>query len=198
MITFPIPKQLATDPVFYEGFLNTSHIAKLQTQLKEIDFESAMIVGENNSQVNQKEIRESNIKWIPPSNNWEWLYDLLIESVYTANQSFYNFSIDYSKEYIQFTEYDYSYKGHYTWHMDMGSIHQTIRKLSLVIQLSNPEGYEGGELEICNGNLKKPITAPKTQGSLTIFPSYLLHRVTPVTKGTRRSLVWWVGGSQLR
>jgi PKHD-type hydroxylase len=65
------------------------------------------------------------------------------------------------------------------------------RKLSLVCQLSDPSEYEGGELQINTGEI---FTPEKQKGTVILFPSYLLHRVTPVTKGTRRSLVLWIEG----
>jgi PKHD-type hydroxylase len=71
-----------------------------------------------------------------------------------------------------------------------------LRKISLVVQMSDPEDYEGGSLELNTGG---PIVEPtKTKGSVIIFPSYLLHRVTPVTSGLRKSLVLWAGGSSLK
>ena len=64
------------------------------------------------------------------------------------------------------------------------------------MQLSSPDEYEGGDLEINIGST--PLKVKKQKGHIAIFPSFLLHRVSPVTKGLRKSLVWWVGGSQFR
>ena len=96
---------------------------------------------------------------------------------------------------VQYSIY-YDNGGHYGWHIDMGSGFAEKRKISGVIQLSNPEEYEGGELQ-----LQMPlgeITAPKDKGSLSLFPSYIRHRVTPVSKGVRKSLVVWASGPAFR
>ena len=71
----------------------------------------------------------------------------------------------------------------------------TIRKLSITIQLSSPQDYEGGDLILHNG---EPEKMQKELGKLIVFPSYTLHEVTPVTKGTRYSLVAWVAGKPFR
>ena len=71
-----------------------------------------------------------------------------------------------------------------------------VRKLSISIQLTNPEEYEGGELYLYNDD--KGTLMDKTQGTLILFPSYVLHEVMPVTKGTRNSLVTWVTGKQFK
>jgi PKHD-type hydroxylase len=97
----------------------------------------------------------------------------------------------YFKEQLQLSEYNGDDEGHYDWHMDCGKEVNT-RKLSLSIQMSDPEEYEGGELNIhTHAGIS---TAPKLKGTVILFPSYLLHRVTKVTKGNRKSLVCWIHG----
>jgi PKHD-type hydroxylase len=80
--------------------------------------------------------------------------------------------------------------------MDMGDFPQNTRKISITIQLSNPDDYDGGDLEFWLG--KTPEKAPREQAFAVLFPSYLMHRVTPVTRGMRKSLVVWVGGDTFR
>ena len=69
---------------------------------------------------------------------------------------------------------------------------ENVRKISLSLQLSDASEYEGGELLVTHGS--KPDVARKNRGSITFFPSYIMHEVTPVTKGTRKSIVGWVTG----
>jgi PKHD-type hydroxylase len=71
-----------------------------------------------------------------------------------------------------------------------------VRKLSISIQLTDPNEYEGGELYLYDDD--KGTVMDKTQGTLILFPSYVLHEVVPVTKGTRNSLVTWVTGKQFK
>ena len=113
-----------------------------------------------------------------------------------ANDTLWDFDITMMREEAQYTEY-YEGGGHYGWHMDTGSGILSQRKISITVQLSDPEEYEGGDLELWFGG-DEPIQAPKGKGIGVIFPSYMMHRVTPVTKGTRKSLVLWVGGSHYR
>jgi len=111
-----------------------------------------------------------------------------------ANKDFFNFELSSLTENLQYTEYDESVQGHYDWHFDIGEGPLNCnRKLSISIQLSDPADYEGGQLEFAMGKV-----AEKEQGTMVIFPSYLQHRVTPVTKGTRRSLVTWITGQPFR
>ena len=75
-----------------------------------------------------------------------------------------------------------------------------LRKVSLTVQLSDPSEYEGGDLEISKGGLSEDsgYKMHRGKGTVVIFPSYMMHRVTPVTRGTRRSFVLWVGGSHYK
>jgi PKHD-type hydroxylase len=138
------------------------------------------------------DIRVSQVYWLPKTQKFLDVYSKIFELVGHSNDVFFNFHLDAINENIQYTVYDSSYKGYYGWHLDVGQ-HNSRRKLSVVVQLSDPSEYEGGELQIWTGT-KEPTVVEKEKGTVIIFPSYLLHQVTPVTKGTRRSLVLWVEG----
>lgn len=138
--------------------------------------------------------RKSGIYWIPKTEQWGELYNKIVNLVAQANKDFYNFELSSLTENLQYTEYDESVQGHYDWHFDIGEGPLNCnRKLSVSIQLSDPADYEGGQLEFSMGKV-----AERDQGTMVIFPSYLQHRVTPVTKGTRRSLVTWITGQPFR
>ena len=102
---------------------------------------------------------------------------------------------------LQFTQYDGDKEQRYDWHVDhfLGDIEETIRKISFTILLN--DDFEGGEFEIEAGS---PVADPRIheiklkKGDAVLFPSYQWHRVRPVTKGTRHSLVGWVRGPQWR
>jgi len=146
-------------------------------------------VGGDSNLVNAS-IRRSKIFWLPKNEEFFPIYDLLFKHIIKCNNEFYHFRLSEIIENIQYTVYDASDQGYYDWHLDMGP-GKARRKLSLVCQLSDPSEYEGGELQIHNGQVTVP---EKEKGVIILFPSYLLHRVTPVTKGTRRSLVLWIDG----
>jgi PKHD-type hydroxylase len=98
------------------------------------------------------------------------------------------------QEGLQFTEYN-APSGHYGKHVD-NIFNGQIRKLSVSVQLTDPTKYEGGNIELYLAN--EPAIMTKKQGSLILFPSSVLHAVTPVTKGTRHSLVGWITGKPFK
>lgn len=136
------------------------------------------------------EVRRSKVYWLPKTDEFIEIYKIIHKLVGQANSDFFNFKLGEIREKLQYTVYSENDQGHYDWHLDMGPGNGR-RKLSVVCQLSDPSEYEGGELQINNGQIR---TVEKDKGTVIIFPSYLLHRVTPVTKGTRKSLVLWIEG----
>ena len=112
-----------------------------------------------------------------------------------ANQKMWKFDLSTMNESIQYTEYYGSQEGGYDWHMDCGIEIQNQRKISVTVQLSDSNEYEGGDLQF---NIGKEMTAPSQKGAAILFPSFYLHRVTPVTSGIRKSFVLWVGGEPYR
>ena len=149
-----------------------------------------------------KKKRDSNIVWLSEP----WIYNEIHPYIHQANKNAgWNFQWDYS-EACQFTKYKQDQ--YYGWHCDSWdgpyvdinnkNYNGKIRKLSVTCVLSKPEDYEGGELEFDFGTDEpdkkhnvRSCTEIKTQGSLVVFPSFVRHRVKPVTKGTRYSLVIW-------
>jgi len=140
------------------------------------------------------EKRKSNISWIAPQEenlDNSWLFKKIANLAYAANEHMYKFDIYGMYEALQYTVYDGSEDGFYCAHVDHGKNFYK-RKLSIVIQLSDPSEYEGGDLLTITSD--SPKAMPKGLGMAVIFPSWMLHEVTPVTKGTRRSLVCWISG----
>jgi PKHD-type hydroxylase len=149
--------------------------------------------------------RQSHIAWLHD----EWIYKEIRPYIHKANkEAGWNFEWDLSES-IQFTHYQLNY--HYGWHRDAAdrpysgldkSRDGKIRKLSVTISLSAPEDYRGGNLEFnFFNNIKSKAQVCeeiKPQGSIVVFPSFVYHRVTPVTKGTRYSLVLWQLGKPFK
>jgi PKHD-type hydroxylase len=160
--------------------------------------------GTGQSGVN-KDIRRSNVRWFDRIfYENDWLFSRMEHAFQFANLNAFNFDISYFKE-IQFTEYDASYEGKYDWHEDctFARNHPSRRKISMVVQLTDPSEYEGGNLELDTGQMGGEDQQPKVDdlrrvGTTIIFPSFLRHRVTPVTKGKRYSLVSWYEGPPFR
>lgn len=153
----------------------------------------ATTVGEEMNQ-EVSEYRVSDIAWLSNNPKTTWLFDRIADLAIKANSEMWNFDIwDYQDD-LQYTSY-YGNGGHYDWHADLGP-GISNRKLSIVLQLSNPDEYEGGELQMNTGGTI--INVPKEKGLICFFPSFVLHRVTPLSSGLRRSLVTWLCGANLR
>ena len=112
------------------------------------------------------------------------------------NSKFYNFDLSGFVEDMQFTVFEGNESGHYAWHIDASHNSIAPRKLSIVLQLSDPLEYEGGELQTMNSN--SPSSVTRQRGLIAAFPSWALHRVTPVTSGVRKSIVVWIAGPEFR
>lgn len=180
---------------YKEGFSNV----ELQKIYKNIDSIPFIDAGTGNESIKDKKVRSSKIKWIPQNDEWEWLYQKLMEMIVQANKSLWNFDLHSVSDCIQYTEYHAEENGHYEWHQDIGPGWLSKRKISVTVQLAGPDEYEGGELEYWKGGpLQYADKAPKGKGVVFIFPSFMMHRVTPVTKGIRRSFVLWVGGEPFK
>lgn len=174
---------------FYNTF-NQAELNILENGLTKLSFEKAVTVGGGGD-----DIRSSQIKWIPQHPQFEWLYFKMMNLALEANQNLWDFDLHTINDNIQYTEYYASQNGHYDWHQDVGPNNLSQRKLSIVIQLN--DDYEGGELQIWQGG-QSYQTLPKQKGFTTCFPSYMMHRVLPVTEGIRKSLVLWIGGGRYR
>ena len=142
----------------------------------------------------ESDVRDSKISWLYSTDNIEWVFRKVTDITLNLNERFFKFDLFGLNEGFQFTNYE-APSGKYGKHVDRG-INMCVRKLSISIQLTNPEEYEGGELKLYDG--EEETVMDKTQGTLIIFPSYVLHEVMPVTKGTRNSLVTWVTGKQFK
>lgn len=140
-------------------------------------------------------IRKAKVGWIENNNDSGFIYDKLGYIGRMLNGQFFEFDLYGFVEDIQYTVYQ-SGSDKYEWHMDKGNLNAPPRKLSLVVQLSDPSEYEGGDLEFMVQF--EPITAEKKKGLIYAFPSYVMHRVTPVTAGTRKTLVIWLCGNKFR
>jgi len=179
---------------FQAGF-NKAELEKIYNDLEKVPFKEATLLGDTSK--TNKEIRSSRVKWIPNNGHWEWLYTKLMNLAEIANKELWNFDLISAPELIQYTEYLAEDEGHYTWHQDIGPGMASHRKVSLTVQLSEPDEYEGGDLELWQGG-NAYVTAKRGAGVVFIFPSYMMHRVSKVTKGKRRSFVLWVGGQHYR
>lgn len=141
------------------------------------------------------EIRESNIVFLD-TKDMPWVFERLGFIVNDLNSQYFNFDLWGFAEGLQFTEYN-APGGKYDSHIDK-MYDGLIRKLSVVVQLTDPSEYDDGELHLLYRGERSPEIMSKQQGDLFAFPSYTLHKVTPVTRGTRHSLVGWITGKPFK
>lgn len=150
--------------------------------------------GQEASSKQKDSVRKSTVRWLYDDiGELDWVYERLFNMTNEANDHLWNFNLSHAGEVLQYTEYPEN-GGHYDWHIDCGHNMQAQRKISITVQLN--DDYDGGELELWRG--QSPATAHKEKGTVVIFPSYMLHRVAPVTNGVRNSLVLWIGGDHYR
>ena len=181
-----------TDFYWFKDGFSATELELIESMTLKIPFEVAATGQDDKSTIS--EYRKSQIKWCPQNEEWNWVYTKLHNMIKEANDTMWKFDLSTMNEQIQYTEY-YEGGGHYDWHMDCGIGIQNQRKVSVTVQLSPPDDYQGGDLEF---NIGRRLSAQRHQGAAVIFPSFYLHRVTPVTKGTRKSFVLWVGGEPYR
>ena len=157
------------------------------------NIKQALVGLEGTSDGVNTQVRRSQTGWIDNEHLLMFLHGFANQ----ANLRTFNVDLNMKAD-IQYTVYEASEKGHYDWHEDVmwNTPHDTDRKLSVTVQLTDGSEYEGGDFELAGTNLPRDLL--RTKGTVLVFPSYLRHRVTPVTKGTRKSLVAWFEGPHWR
>lgn len=179
-------------------------------ELQQIEFLSklkplrkATTVAQRNGQiVDDNPIRISSNSFHGYTDENSWFFEKLNAAIESINNSVYGFDLYGYKDY-QYTEYYGDEKGKYGVHMDLIMTEAKpaelldTRKLSLSLLLSDQEkDFTGGDFLIYEGGSPTKINAPK--GSMIFFPSFMLHEVTPVLSGVRKSIVVWVEGPKFR
>jgi PKHD-type hydroxylase len=151
-------------------------------------------VGGGQGGVIDTKVRTSHISWIP-FNKMPEMYKTLENVMHRTNNNHFGFEGMKITEQAQYTEYPAG--GFYDWHMDsdvVGMNEPPVRKISMTCLLSHESEFEGGGLELMSDG---KIARPK-QGQAIFFASYIRHRVIPITKGVRKSLVVWFGGPSFK
>lgn len=176
---------------WFENAFKPEDFEALEKLQASIPFKKAAISAETD-----ESYRKSDIKWLGQHvAEARWLYEKFVAMVTEANSSLWNFELTGIFDDLQYTVY-HEGGGHYDWHMDTGSGVFSKRKVSITLQLSGPDEYEGGDFEFLLG--KDVTKLPRKKGCAIVFPSFFLHRVAPVTKGVRKSLVLWISGQPYR
>ncbi|MGE5615724.1 MAG: 2OG-Fe(II) oxygenase [Bacillota bacterium] len=138
--------------------------------------------------------RRCGTAWIAHGRDSDWIYERIVGAVREANRK-YGFDIVGMMDPLQFLRYEGETRDEIAWHMDCGEGANTTRKLSVTVQLSDPADYDGGDLEFM-GLPSSSFT--RHRGAAVLFPSLLAHRIAPVTRGVRHSLVAFFNGPPFR
>ena len=176
----------------------TPERCKFITDISKNDVYAARVANNDDYEsVEDTNIRSSFVSLLDSSDpELEWLFRECTSQVLHLNDKFFHLDIE-KIESLQYGEYRETANGHFDRHIDALRFSSGgFRKLSFSIQLSDPSEYEGGDLVLHYG--PSGVVSPKEQGTLIMFPSTMLHEVTPVTRGVRRSLVGWVLGPRLK
>lgn len=143
------------------------------------------------------QIRRAELVWLDDLPHAAWVMERMLRLVADANRESFGFDLTDFAESAQVARYGAERSGHFDWHSDIGAgALAARRKLTVVVQLSEPSDYDGGSLELRPHSSIR--TVPRDRGSAVVFPSFVLHRVTPVTRGTRWSLTLWSHGPAFR
>ena len=151
--------------------------------------EAAQIFSSDQS---MQSVRSCTVRWLQD----DWIQSLLWACVREANEASFQVEVRNRAE-IQLVEYTEAQSDHYDWHHDVQWYGQSEfdRKLSVTMQLSDTDAYEGGDFEF---EEVKTTADFRTRGTVLIFPSYLRHKIHPVTRGKRQALVAWFYGPRWR
>lgn len=144
-------------------------------------------------------VRDTDIVWLHPNRDNEWVHHKLSHLLGHINHD--KFQVDLTSfDGFQFSKYEVG--GHYHWHIDVmnrppnAALH---RKLSVVLALTDPEEYDGGELLLNrSGSQDHPDAMKPNKGDVIVFYSFVPHKVAPVTRGVRQTLVTWAMGDKFR
>jgi PKHD-type hydroxylase len=184
---------------YWDTAFNDDEMIKLCDYVKKFKLTSGKTIGSNQEELLNTEYRVSNVNFFTPDEENTWIFNKFNFVIQNINERYYNFDL-IGYDAIQYSEYDKN--GKYDFHVDtlMGKIIDNIddtRKLSLVMLLNDPDkDFKGGNFEIKTAMSDTKIEM--TKGKIILFPSFILHRVTPVTKGIRKSLVLWVTGPKFK
>jgi PKHD-type hydroxylase len=165
--------------------LNSEQVDRITAIALRQPVEEATVFSDGES---MRGIRSCTVRWLDD----EWIRALLWSYVEQANNSGFHVALERRSE-MQFTEYNAEKGAHYDWHHDVKWNGQSAydRKLSITVQLSGADEYQGGDFEFDEVKTNADF---RSKGTVLVFPSYLRHRIHPITLGTRRALVSWFFG----
>lgn len=198
---FPIPPRITygqDEMAYWDNFLTEQEINFILSQPEWLNTEQGSIGGSNGESLVNPGTRKSSVAWIDGKPEMIPIWNKLANVVAEINRRYFHFDLTGFHEPMQLSVYSAKDGGHYDWHVDACSKDIAVpRKLSMSLLLSDTSEFEGGQFQVKTVT-DNAQTLETKRGRAWFFPSYMLHRVAPVTKGVRRSLVIWVGGPSFK
>lgn len=194
--------------VYWDNLFSDEELQKVIDYCETLEKIKGTTIGKDGDEEKTNPARNSTIAWANPDKDNHWIFDRFLFVIERLNERFYEFDLN-GFESFQYTIYEAKEDEQpqkYDSHMDtiLGtdkpiSMIET-RKLSLSLILSDPSEYEGGEFYIQTGSPDedKLLKMDQVKGRVLAFPSFMIHKVAPVTKGIRRSIVVWVDGPKFK
>ena len=181
---------------YYKSYFSPEYCNQIVEKTKDLSFNSG-IIGLNGDTLNNN-IRKSEVLWIYPQ-DFPQLYEEMWKLERQANKEWFGFHVD-NLEYIQLARYNSTISGEYKRHQDVFWINNESRhrKLTAIIQLTDPNTYTGGDFTLFDCNEYPNPEDIKQQGTVIFIPSFIFHQVNPITSGIRHSLVMWFEGPKWR
>jgi PKHD-type hydroxylase len=199
LINYSLSREfLFTHSVKVANFLNEAEIKAVENFLTDKELTDGVVGFGLETKIDNA--RKSKIHFFDYSQEMKWLFEKINKVIETVNEEYYNFDLN-GYDSIQYSEYRTEDNGRYDFHTDF--VHDSIpqkdydymtRKLSFSLMLN--DDYVGGDFEFLVS--QEPMRHNLKKGDILLFPSFFVHRVTPVTEGVRKSLVSWVTGPKFR
>ena len=188
--------------IYRENFLSGDECDKIIEELDTEDLEDGQLVGDYEEGIINKNVRRTLNKDIifdrykKPFDDTN-LFNRVESALKIANIQYFNYDVE-GIDKLRFLKYGIG--GRYEWHTDYGRHECSMRKLTGIIQLSDSNDYEGGDFEfgLTDTEGSGLLKGNRNKGCLLVFPSFLSHRVAPLTKGKRYSIITWLEGNTFR
>lgn len=211
----PVIRQSIIHPYCYwHDTFNNDEIENICSLMDEYKLDEAHIASDNPDKskievgnpipVIDHQIRRSKVSFHSVNEKNKWIFERLNALIEMMNNRWFNFDLN-GYDQFQYAEYHDYQQGYYDWHVDIflgnhpKQAYSETRKLSLTFLLNEPEkDFQGGHLQFGNSNDKDAESVFLKKGTIILFPSWMRHRVTPVTKGVRKSIVVWVLGPKFK
>jgi PKHD-type hydroxylase len=178
------------------GGLSPSEVAAILGAMDDGLMERGRISGKGDLGLNPV-IRSGRVQWIPHGKVPTQIFSHLFTLAAVANEERgWNFELAGIANALQGVRYAADGGQHYDWHVDWGTGNSSLRKITVVAHLSSEDEFDGGHLQVATSS--RPVDAYQPAGAVTIFPTFMLHRVTPVTRGCRSAAVAWILGPAFR